>query len=64
MMFKVGFEKSAAGILKLPKPRVDPVTTRDALGASRRIKPPSIASFASGHHPRMGLKSMSKVRRV
>ena len=64
-MFKIGFTKSAIAILKAPKVSVDPVTARDALGAST-AKPFSkpIARFASGHHPRMGLKALSGVRRV
>lgn len=63
-MFRIGFEKTAS-ILKLPKPHVNPVTAQDALGATKRIgfsKP--IARFASGHHPKAGLKGLSEVGRA
>lgn len=64
-MFTNGFEKTSSHILKIPKPRTNPITVQDALGASK-AKPWSkpLSHFASGHHPKAGLKSMSQVRRV
>lgn len=73
-MFEKGFLKIATG-LKLPGPlggtkalskptRIDPVTTRDALGASatKGSFPNPISHF--GNRPRAFLKAPSRVRRA
>jgi len=63
-MFRVGFEKRAMIGQGPGQRQVNPITAQDALGASKAApfsKP--ISRFASGHHPRLGLKAMSKVRR-
>lgn len=71
-MFLRGFVKTAMVGMKLPGPmngmksmskptRVDPVTVRDALGASKASGfAHPLSSF--GHKPRGGLKALSRVR--
>jgi hypothetical protein len=72
-MFRGGFTKIAIG-MKLPGPlggsksmakptRIDPITTRDALGASstKGAFPNPISHF--GNRPRSFLKAPSRVRR-
>jgi hypothetical protein len=60
-MFIKSFEK-VAGPLRLSSPhaRIDPVTVRDTLGASKKLPFPSpISRFASGHKPRAALKPLT-----
>lgn len=60
-----GFKKHAASPLKMPTPHVNPITTQDALGASKALPfSKAISQFGSGNHPKGGLKAMSQVRRA
>lgn len=65
-MFLTGLHKTAAlKPLKMVRTRapIDPVTTRDALGATaKRPFSKPVYQFASGHKPRAALKSISAVR--
>ena len=62
-MFIQGFTKQAS-IGTPPKPKVNPVTAQDALGARSDTFKPIGSGFGKGHHPKAGLKPLSAVRRV
>ena len=57
--------KHAANPMTSPTPSVNPITTQDALGASKALPfSKAISQFGSGNHPRSGIKAMSQVRRA
>ena len=65
-MFTRGLTKTAAFRpmkMKTPHANIDPISTRDMLGASTKLPfSQPIARFGSGHHPRGGIKPLSGVR--